>query len=97
MSKTQVRASPLEQSLKGFRLREKKCPVAVRNAPLNVPLDVCFNYSQVLNRVTFSCVIDTRILVNVLAFFSFYTSAVSSAETEHDGHMAVLCPLLTTL
>lgn len=75
-----MRVSPLEQSLKVFCLRKNSVLWQLRNAPLNVPSDACFNYSQVLDLVTFTCVTDARILVNVLVFFSFYTSAALSGD-----------------
>lgn len=87
--KTYLWVRLLEKSLKGFCLRKNSVLWQSRNVPLNVPLDAFFNYSWVLNSVTLTFVSDTHILLNVLVFFSFYTSAASSVETEHNGHMSV--------
>lgn len=92
-AKLRCESSPLERSLKGFCLRKKSVLWQLRNAPLTVPLNVYFNYSEVLNCVTFCYVVDTYILVNVLVLFSFYTSAISLVETERDIHMAVFMPI----
>lgn len=40
-----------------------------------------------------SCVIDTRILMNVWVYFTFHTSTVSLVELEPDSYKAVLCLL----
>lgn len=91
-AKLRCESSPLERSLKGFCLRKKSVLWQLRNAPLNVSLDVYFNYSEVLNCVTFSYVVDTFTKMYVLVFFSFYTSAISLVETERDIHIAVFMP-----
>lgn len=80
---------------KRLLFKEKLCPVAVKNIPLNVPLDAFVNYSLLLNCSTFTIVSDTNVLLNVLVFFSFCTSTTSPVETEHYGHISVLCQFLT--